>query len=137
ATGRTSWCGPAKRWPGTSRRLAVQRCVRPSRRCAHVEVEMDVLVGKLHAAFGAVDNAGIDERGHVPVDGLHVAADAPGDLADRQRALPGKRLDDGKAGGGENAVHVLVAAEIEAGLNIDVLTGKHLPAGRGDPAADL
>src|SRR5690606_22877146 len=92
---------------------------------------------KFHAAFSAVDDPCIDKGRHVPVDSLHITADAPGHFTDRQRAMPGKGLDDSKTCGGKHAMHVLIAAKIESGLNVDRLTGKRPVAGGGEPAPNI
>ena len=50
-------------------------------------------VGKMNAAvIAAIEHAGIEERMHVAMDRLHVAADAPSYLAKGHGLLPGHRL---------------------------------------------
>jgi hypothetical protein len=38
---------------------------------------MDTVIGKFYSVLGSVDNPGIYEGGHVPMNGLHVAIDPP------------------------------------------------------------
>ena len=51
-------------------------------RGAHVEFEMNAGIGKLDPLVGAIDDACVDERGHVSMHGLHLTTDTPGNLPD-------------------------------------------------------
>src|SRR5208337_5285535 len=78
---------PSKTMSSGRRRLEWKASSRVGQR----EIDVHAVIRKHHARLRLIEDAGMEKRRHVAVDGLDVPADPPRHLADRQCALTGHR----------------------------------------------
>src|SRR5580704_6462195 len=91
---------------------------------AQHEVDVNFVIGKYDPAIlVAVENPRLEKRLDIAMNGLHVAIDAPGEFADRDRAGAGQSTQDLPAFGRDHLPQQLRRGETDEGPLLLALKG--------------